>query len=162
MCCRILELGKLSRSYPLPAYRSLLCQQMMTNIDDFSCFKCPCQELCTRKKYDLFILLLKILSIFFKVCFCWYLVRRIKFVNIVSGRKGVCPPCDVWQGSFTVETPRGGESLVLHCRVRPSVQAFAIETIKTNFKFSLYKASRFKKNSPISVKTFWHKNATSS
>lgn len=144
MCCRILELGKLSRSYPLPAYRSLLCQQMMTNID------------------DLFILLLKILSIFFKVCFCWYLVRRIKFVNIVSGRKGVCPSCDVWKGSFTVETPSGGESLVLHCRVRPSVQAFAIETIKTNFKFSLYKASRFKKNSPISVKTFWHKNATSS
>lgn len=146
MCCRILELGKLSRSYPLPAYRSWLCQQMMTNID------------------DLFILLLKILSIFFKVCFCWYLVRRIKFVNIVSGRKGVCPSCDVWQGSFTVETPSGGESLVLHCRVRPSVQAFAIETItgKTNLKFSLFKASRFKKKSPISVKTFWLKNVTSS
>lgn len=146
MCCRILELGKLSRSYPLPAYRSWLCQQMMTNID------------------DLFILLLKILSIFFKVCFCWYLVRRIKFVNIVSGRKGVCPSCDVWQGSFTVETPSGGESLVLHCRVRPSVQAFAIETItgKTNLKFSLFKASRFKKKSPISVKTFWLNNVTSS
>lgn len=143
MCCRILELGKLSRSYPLPAYRSWLCQQMMTNID------------------DLFILLLKILSIFFKVCFCWYLVRRIKFVNIVSGRKGVCPSCDVWQGSFTVETPRGGESLVLHCRVRPSVQAFAI-TSKTNLKFSLFKASRFKKKSPISVKTFWLNNVTSS
>lgn len=143
MCCRILELGKLSRSYPLPAYRSWLCQQMMTNID------------------DLFILLLKILSIFFKVCFCWYLVRRIKFVNIVSGRKGVCPSCDVWKGSFTVETPSGGESLVLHCRVRPSVQAFAI-TSKTNLKFSLFKASRFKKKSPISVKTFWFKNVTSS
>lgn len=146
MCCRILELGKLSRTYPLPAYRSWLCQQMMTNID------------------DLFILLLKILSIFFKVCFCWYLVRRIKFVNIVSGRKGVRPSCDVWKGSFTVETPSGGESLVLHCRVRPSVQAFAIETItgKTNIKFSLFKASRFKKKSPISVKTFWLNNVTSS
>lgn len=55
-----------------------------------------------------------------------------------------------------METPSGGESLVLHCRVRPSVQAFAIETItgKTNLKFSLFKASRFKKNPQYQLKHF--------
>lgn len=53
-----------------------------------------------------------------------------------------------------METPRGGESLVLHCWVRPSVQAFAIETIKTNLKFSLYNASRCKKIPQYQFKHF--------